>query len=159
MKGSDMIKIEVTGSTLGEVSDKLLSIGARLRNAAPVEAAPEAKVLQGRNDSAPVEETKPKRAPRKKAEEPVEATPVAEETKAPEIVEEEPELPMEEPKAEEPDAPKPLEFDTDIAPRVIAFTVANGREKMAALMDQFGVERASQIPPARWPELIELLEG
>jgi hypothetical protein len=150
-----MIKIEVTGTTLGEVSDKLLAIGARLRGqiVEPIAAAPDA--------GAPAEETKPKRAPRKKVEEPqgnaTDAAPaVADEPSAsdveasPPAIEEEPELPMG-------DAPKELSLDHDVAPRILEFVKAKGREAMTAILDEFGVERASQIPPARWPELLEKL--
>ena len=167
-----MIKIEVTGTTLGEVSDKLLAIGASLQRTVSYEADNAAReALQAQRDAAkseqPLAEEKPKR--RKKAEEPLVDTgndagaavagstgePPAASPPSAQPAEEEPELPMGQPQEQ----PKELSFDHDVAPKVIAYTVANGRGAIAVLLEQFGVERASQIPAARWPELIELLEG
>lgn len=57
----------------------------------------------------------------------------------------------EEPKAEE------LDFQNDVAPSVLRTVSEAGKPAVAALLDEFGVERASQIDPARWPELLERL--
>jgi hypothetical protein len=80
--------------------------------------------------------------------EPVEINPVA--------------LAAPEPAASAPAAPEPaapaLSFEKDVAPIVLRAVATKGKPFVESIMTQFGVERASQLPAERWPELITHLE-
>jgi hypothetical protein len=77
--------------------------------------------------------------------EPVEINPVAPAAPAP-VVE-----------APAPEAPA-LSFEKDVAPIVLRAVATKGKPFVEGIMTQFGVERASQLPAERWPELITHLE-
>ena len=66
------------------------------------------------------------------------------------------------PAAPEPAAPEPaapaLSFEKDVAPVVLRAVATKGKPFVEGIMTQFGVERASQLPAERWPELITHLE-
>jgi hypothetical protein len=47
----------------------------------------------------------------------------------------------------------------DIAPRVLAYVALRGRDAMLELLSQFGVERASHVPPEHHAELVALLDA
>ena len=55
------------------------------------------------------------------------------------------------------DAPA-LSFEKDVAPIVLRAVATKGKPFVEGIMTQFGVERASQLPAERWPELITHLE-
>jgi len=80
--------------------------------------------------------------------EPVEINPVA-------LAAPEPAAPA--PAAPEPAAPA-LSFEKDVAPIVLRAVATKGKPFVEGIMTQFGVERASQLPAERWPELITHLE-
>jgi hypothetical protein len=61
------------------------------------------------------------------------------------------------PAAPEPAAPA-LSFEKDVAPIVLRAVATKGKPFVEGIMTQFGVERASQLPAERWPELITHLE-
>lgn len=50
-----------------------------------------------------------------------------------------------------------LDFDTDVAPKVLAAVQKAGKPTVTELLAEFGVERASQLEADRWPELVERL--
>ena len=52
-----------------------------------------------------------------------------------------------------------LSFDKDVAPVVLRAVATKGKPFVEAAMAEFGVERASQMDAARWPELIDRLES
>jgi hypothetical protein len=152
-----MIKIEVTGNTIPELADKLLALGANLRGNAIVEGARSAvKALQAVEDergdlakrlaaqlsaevaeAAPVDPTPaPKSAPVSEATESLRTT--AETSSTP--------------------APAALDFDTDVAPHVLAVVQKLGKPAAQEILSQFGVEKASLLDPARWPELVTALQ-
>lgn len=79
--------------------------------------------------------------------EPVEINPVAPAAPAP-VVED---------PAPVADAPA-LSFEKDVAPVVLRAVATKGKPFVEGIMTQFGVERASQLPAERWPELITHLE-
>lgn len=56
-----------------------------------------------------------------------------------------------------PEAPA-LSFEKDVAPVVLRAVATKGKPFVEGIMTQFGVERASQLPAERWPELITHLE-
>ena len=74
----------------------------------------------------------------------------------------EPVAPVAEPVAAvEPAAPAAIEYDpvVDIAPRVLAYVALRGRDAMLELLSQFGVERASHVPPEHHAELVATLDA
>jgi hypothetical protein len=119
-----MIKIEVTGNSLGEIADKLMSIGASLRA------------------------TDNQRIYNKAAREEARFTEVelAEINKIAALV------PKSAPAASE------LSFETDVTPVVLAVVQTKGKPVVEEILSQFGVARASQLDPARWPELVAALQ-
>ena len=60
-----------------------------------------------------------------------------------------------------PAAPAAVVYDpvVDIAPRVLAYVALRGRDAMLELLSQFGVERASHVPPEHHAELVALLDA
>jgi len=142
-----MIKIEVTGNSIGEVADKLLAIGASLqgiKTTMPAEVA----------EAAPVNPTlAPKSAP---AAEATESQPTTEEpssTPAPATsVSEDEEL-------EVVDLPiATLDIETDVRPLILSVVEKRGKPVMEELLSRFGVAKASQIEPALLPELVALMQ-
>jgi len=135
-----MIKIEITGNSIPEVADKLLAIGASLRGNAIVEGARAAvnamQVLEVA-EAAPVDPTPaPKSAPVAEATESLRTTTETSSTPA----------------------PAALDFDTDVAPHVLAVVQKLGKPAAQEILSQFGVEKASLLDPARWPELVTALQ-
>ena len=166
-----MIKIEVTGNSIGEVADKLLAIGASLQNTITVYDTParktppkKAEVMPEVAEAAPVDPTPaPKSAPVAEVSESqptttepssTPAAPAEEITPKPaEIVENTPAAPAEEitPAAE-------LNFDTDVAPYVLQVVKEKGKPVAQEILSQFGVEKASLLDPTLWPELVQQLK-
>lgn len=144
------IRIEVTGDSLVEVSDKLLAIGNSLRNTASQsadDAAREALQAERNSKAAPA-----KKAPAAKASPEKAAEPVAED-KAPEPT---PEVE----KAAEPSAEAAsVDYEKDVAPLVPKAVVNSGREAVIALLSEFGVERAGLVPDAQLAEFRDRLRA
>ena len=147
-----MIKIEVTGNSIPELADKLLAIGTNLRGNAGVwwEAtdAPHklAERLSARlqaevAEAAPVNPTPaPKSAPAATVTESQPTTTATSSTPAPAA------------------SVSELSFETDVTPVVLAVVQAKGKPAVEEILSQFGVARASQLDPARWPELLAALK-
>lgn len=155
------IKIEVTGSSIGEVADKLLAIGRSLQGAAATfnPVMPEIEAQE------PAE--KPKATRKTKKAEPEVEQAAAEEPVGNEPVETE-QAPAEPvaPKANTPAAPSEpsasepaLDFDKDVGPVVVEAVTTHGREPVVAILNQFGAERASEVPEGQWAELVEALKA
>ena len=141
-----MIKIEVTGNSIGEVADKLLAIGGSLRNAA-VTTAPQGKTkidpvmpeLREAAEKAPSDPT------------PSEAASSGE-TEASQTA----------PSGAEPETQttgKSLNFELDVAPVVLRAVALKTKSFVQDVLSEFGSARASELDPARWPELIARLEA
>ena len=145
-----MIKIEVTGKSIAEVSDKLLAIGASLQRTVSHDADNAAReALQAKRDAAKKEVAEaapvdPTPAPK--------SAPAAEAVESPPTTEQPSTTPAPSASASE------LNFDTDVAPIVLQVVKDKGKPAVQAILEQFGVERASQLDPARWPELIAQLK-
>jgi hypothetical protein len=146
-----MIKIEVTGNSIPEVADKLLAIGASLRSTAmPVvdasKAAADAAVgdiVREVAEAAPVDPTPaPKSAPVAEVSESQPTTTEPSSTPAPAA-----------------SAFEPLNFETQVAPVVLLFVQKRSKEETSKILAEFGVERASMLDPALWPELVARLEA
>lgn len=138
-----MIKIEVTGNSIGEVADKLLAIGRSLHNTS-VNAADDAarEALQAQRDAAKAGVAEGAPSPEPVREEPAStapteasATPTAEKSSA------------------------ELNFDTDVAPYVLQVVKEKGKPVAQEILDQFGVEKASLLDRDRWPELVSMLKA
>jgi hypothetical protein len=54
-------------------------------------------------------------------------------------------------------APRFLDFNTEVAPHVVAAVDTHGKELVASVLTEFGVARASEIPPEHWPEFLNSL--
>ena len=168
-----MIKIEVTGSSIVEVADKLLAIGSNLKGSAIIEGARAAvSAMQAVNPVMPeVAEAADKgvalfSAPQPTAEvevaeqAPVDPTPAPKSAPAVETTESQPTT--QEPsstRAPAPSASETLNFETDVAPLVLQVVKEKGKPVAVEILSQFGVEKASLLDPAQWPELVELLKG
>jgi hypothetical protein len=149
-----MIKIEVTGNSIPEVADKLLAIGASLRSAptafqptepvnsiTPTKIDPVMPELREVAKAAPVDPTPaPKSAPAAEATESPPTTTEASSTPAPAA------------------SASELSFETDVTPVVLAVVQTKGKPVVEEILSQFGVARASQLDPARWPELVAALK-
>jgi hypothetical protein len=70
---------------------------------------------------------------------------------------------VETPKAEAPKAepPKPvaLDYQRDIAPRVLALVEAKGRAAAENVLARYGVKKALQVPPERFAELMSDIQN
>lgn len=155
-----LFKIEVQADSIPQLADRLLALGAQLsipaetglqRTVAAVAAtlvseAEPAKRTRGPNKPKPEPEVEA--AAEKQPEPKTESMAAAEE--APEAqATEEPESGI---------VAAELDFDKDVAPRVLDCVARKGRETMTGILDQFGAARASEVDKAQWPELIARLE-
>lgn len=147
-----MIKIEVTGNSIAEVSDKLLAIGASLQRTVSYDADNAAReALQAKRDAAKkgVAEAKTPNAETQAAIEEVEkGETVKSKTVEAAIAE------LNEPEA----LASELDFDTDVAPVVLRVVKDKGKPVAQEILSQFGVEKASNLDPSRWPELVAALQ-
>lgn len=156
------IRIEVTGTSIGEVADKLLAIGHSLQNTAINNADNAAReALQAERKA---------KAPRKKAEPevaeeaPVDPTPATEGIQASLAPDTTPESasPTSDsgPTATETASPSDeLDFEKDVAPVVIDAVSRVGREGVSSTLAEFGVDRASEVDPSQYAELVKALEA
>jgi hypothetical protein len=146
-----MIKIEVTGNSIAEVSDKLLAIGASLQRTVSHDADNAAReALQAKRDAAKKEVAEaapvdPTPAPK--------SAPAAEAVESPPTTEQPSTTPAPSASASE------LNFDTDVAPIVLQVVKEKGKPVAQEIIGQFGVEKASLMDPALWPELVDQLKA
>lgn len=144
-----MIKIEVTGNSIPEVADKLLALGASLRASTAVlpianggTGAETIEEVMEVAEAAPANPTPARKsAPAAKATESQPTTEEASSTPAPAA-----------------SASKELSFEADVTPVVLALVQAKGKPVVEEILAQFGVERASQLDPARWSELVDVMK-
>lgn len=139
------IKIEVEASNIDELADKLLALGGRLSGNGVREAV---EAMQVKPE--PAKRATRKAAPAQSVEattEPTAAEP-DETTTAGTSISDAP---------ADADPPAKLDWDKDVAPKVTGFVKSNGREFVAGVLEQFGVDRASQLPEERWGELLDAL--
>ena len=121
-------RIEITANTLAELAGKAATLAAKLNSETSQQEVAEV---------APVDPTPaPKSAP---AAEAIESQPTTEE-------------------ASSTPALAALDFDTDVAPHVLAVVTKSGKPAAQEILSQFGVEKASLLDPARWPELVTALK-
>ena len=155
-----MYKIEITAETLAELTGKVTTLAAKLHTGSATERPAE--------QAQPVEAEKPKA---KKAAQTVEAEVAEEAPVDPTPVEaEKPAEPAPEPApsttadtntaAPAPSASEPtLDFEKDVAPVVIEAVARVGREGVSSTLAEFGAERASEVDPSQYGELVKALEA
>jgi hypothetical protein len=152
-----MIKIEVTGASLGEVADKLLAIGASLQNTITVYDTParktspkKAEVMPEVAEAAPVDPTPaPKSAPVATVSESQPTTTEPSSTPAPAASASEDE------ELEVVDLPiAPPADEIDLRALVLKVVETRGKPFMEGILSSFGVVKASHVEPARLHELV-----
>jgi hypothetical protein len=152
-----MIKIEVTGASLGEVADKLLAIGASLQNTITVYDTParktspkKAEVMPEVAEAAPVDPTPaPKSAPVATVSESQPTTTETSSTPAPAASASEDE------ELEVVDLPiAPPADEIDLRALVLKVVETRGKPFMEGILTSFGVVKASHVEPARLHELV-----
>lgn len=159
-------KVEITAATTAELAGKLLALAATMQTAPADPVMPEVK-----------ETAKPKKAPAKKVEKVEEAA--EEPAGEPQTSSGEPSQPAKDTSSGQPaeksdtpeaapqssdlaspaEASEPLDFEKDVTPVVLAAVKDKGRDFVAGVLTQFGVERASQVPDEQFGELIAMLKG
>lgn len=162
-----MIKIEITGNSIPEVADKLLAIGASLRNSTGVwwEAtdAPHklAERLSAQLQAAVAEAAPVKNTPAASKEE-ITSKPAENVEKTPATSPEEitpAASASEDEELEVVDLPiATLDIETDVRPLILSVVEKRGKPVMEELLSRFGVAKASQIEPALLPELVALMQ-
>jgi hypothetical protein len=152
-----MIKIEVTGASLGEVADKLLAIGASLQNTITVYDTParktspkKAEVMPEVAEAAPVDPTPaPKSAPVATVSESQPTTTETSSTPAPAASASEDE------ELEVVDLPiAPPADEIDLRALVLKVVETRGKPFMEGILSSFGVVKASHVEPVRLHELV-----
>lgn len=142
-----MIKIEVTGNSIPEVADKLIAIGRSLRN----DADNVARIAMQTERDALMPELR--EAAEKAPSDPTPSEAVSSgETEASPTA----------PSGTEPETPttgEPLNFELDVAPVVLRAVALKTKSFVQDVLSEFGSARASELDPARWPELIARLEA
>lgn len=168
-----MIKIEVTGNSIAEVSDKLLVIGAALQSPPQTVALGvgagnylsdlivATRAANGAEAAKPTVGTEAAKRTRKQkvSVEEGNAAPDADGTGGTTQTEAAAEVPAETQTEATPASPeRAYDFDKEVAPLVLRVVQSKGPDAIRAILDQFGVQRASQVDPARYGELVGLLE-
>jgi hypothetical protein len=152
-----MIKIEVTGSTIPELADKLLAIGASLQNTITVHDTPARKTSTKKADvmpevaeAAPVDPTPaPKSVPAATATESLRTTTETSSTPAPAASVSEDEV------LEVVDLPIAAP-EVNLRDLVLSVVEKRGKPFMEEILTRFGVAKASMVSPELLPELIDL---
>lgn len=148
-----MYKIEITAETLAELAGKAASLAAKLNTGAGTERA---------TGWSPIKEAADIEVEVEVAEAAPSPEPVNEVTEAPSAPDTLPESGTPTsgtgPTAETA-SPTELDFDTDVAPFVLQVVKEKGKPVAQEILSQFGVEKASSLDPAQWPELVATLKA
>ena len=141
-----MIKLEITADSAADFLAQLAAFTASppstpypVTNISPVEDATMPEII--------TKVTEIKAAPAKKAVVKAEA-PKAEAPKA--------ETPKEPAKGNGADD---LNFNDHVAPVVVAYLEKHGKPAVLQVLSAFNVERASEVPPGQWPQLIAAINA
>lgn len=141
-----MIEIKITGNSIPELADKMLAMGRALQVQVSYEADNAAReALQAARDATP-EAEKPKAVRARKKAEP-EAAPVT-------VVEDAPEEVVDADTGEVAEVPA---LET-VTAAVLSAVERVGRDKVVAILAQFGVNRASEVAPAQRAELLAMVK-
>lgn len=155
------IRIEVTGDSLPEVADKLLALGRGLSSQASYEADNAAReALQAKRSAAP---RKTKKAEPETEQEDAGNPSASADTEAssgPASSQDSGDGKSGSGQTAPADAsPSELDFDKEVAPVVIDAVQRLGKPAVSALLSEFGVERASEVDPSLYSELVERLKA
>ena len=131
-------RIEIKAETLAELAGKAFAFAVGVQSAAAVKSE---EVVREVAEAAPVDPTP---APK--------SAPAAEISESPQTTEEPSTTPADAPSASE------LNFDTDITPLVLQVVKDKGKPVAQEILSRFGVEKASMLDTARWPELVAALQ-
>lgn len=176
-----MFKIEVQADSIPQLADRLLALGAQLspRNnevsatatlRGHTAAEAEADYIPGVKSNTPEKRTRGANKPKVEPEVEVivaEMVTAAAAGAAEERTESMADAVRDEPEAEAPEVQAEpesgivaadLDFDKDVAPRVLDLVARKGREAMVKVLDEFGAARASEVDSAQWGELLAKLE-
>jgi hypothetical protein len=135
-------RIEITAETLAELAGKALALAAQFQTTVPETSKkvdPVMPELREVAERAPADPT------------PSEAVSSGETEASPTA-----------PSGAEPEAPttgEPLNFELDVAPVVLRAVSLKTKSFVQDVLSEFGSARASELDPARWPELIARLEA
>lgn len=152
-----MIEVKITGNSIPELADKLTAIGRALQVQASNEADNAAReALQAERDRARAEITAAAEATVEKAGE-IAATKRARKKAEPApvtVVEDEP---AEQIDAETGEVAEVPALET-VTAAVLSAVERVGRDKVVAILAQFGVNRASEVAPAQRAELLAMVK-
>lgn len=178
-----MYKIEITAETLAELTGKVTTLAAKLHTGSATEGPTQLRITAtGDLVREVAEKPKAKKATKKVEAEVAEEAPVdptpssppATETNttqsseqapksaaAAEATESQPTTPEQSSTAAPaPSASEPtLDFEKDVAPVVIEAVARVGREGVSSTLAEFGAERASEVDPSQYGELVKALEA
>lgn len=135
-------RIEITADSLAELGGKALALGIQLGQAqstapaAPMAAAKKATTKAAETTAAAI-------VAQEAAQEPPPVDNAEQDTGV---------------EAETYDTPAEIDFDRDVAKRVITLVQLKGKPAAEAVMGAFGVGRASEVSSSEWPKLIEALD-
>jgi len=160
-------KIEISAATLVELGGKLLAMGQQLtvaHNPVMPEVTEADKRLSAaiinaggnENEAAPARTRKPRTEPAAVQPEPPVAEAPAE--PGPQAAKEQAPAEAEPPVAEAPVAVD-LDYQRDVVPLVLETVKVAGLPVVKDILGEFGVEKASQIDAALWPELVAILKA
>lgn len=159
-----MYKIEITAETLAELAGKAASLAAKLNTGAGTEAPVQLRITAAGDlvrevaEAAPVDPT-PSSPPATGTSTTQSSEPAPKSAAAAEATDNQPTTP------EPSSTPAPaasaceLDFDADVAPFVLQVVKEKGKPVAQEILSQFGVEKASSLDPAQWPELVATLKA
>lgn len=156
------IKIEVTGESIAEVADKLLAIGGSLQGrvapAAPAEAEKPAEAAKPAEKAKPTPKPKAaKEAAKEDVGEPSPAAPAAE-AESSETAASSTSAPAKQAEPSTPSATEAPDYDSVVAPLVLDTVKRVGRDKVVALISEFGASKAAEIPDEQLADFVSRLE-
>lgn len=146
-----MYKIEITAETLAELAGKAASLAAKLNTGAGTERAMSWSPIK---EAADIELEVAEAAPS-----PELVNEVTEAPSAPDTLPESGTPTSGTGPTAETASPTELDFDADVAPFVLQVVKEKGKPVAQEILSQFGVEKASSLDPAQWPELVATLKA
>ena len=159
-----MYKIEITADTLAELAGKAAALAAKLNTGTaterPIGAAPELGMGYHQKIETPfipLDPVMPEVA--EMATAPEHANEATEAPSAPDTLPESGTPTSGTGPTAETASPTELDFDTDVAPYVLQVVKEKGKPVAQEILSQFGVEKASSLDPAQWPELVATLKA
>lgn len=148
-----MYKIEITADTLAELAGKAAALASSLNSIDRLLGT----IVSNAPKATPIDPVMPEVAEMAPSPEPVNE--VTEAPSAPDTLPESGTPTSGTGPTAETASPTELDFDTDVAPFVLQVVKEKGKPVAQEILSQFGVEKASSLDPAQWPELVASLKG